>query len=264
MRQRYWQDATWEEIGALAGDRTIALLPVAAIEQHGPHLPLAVDACIVDGIVARAVALMPDALPVTVLPTQAIGKSNEHAAFPGTLTFDADTLRRTWTEVGEAVARAGLRKLVLFNAHGGNPQVMEIVARDLRVRLGLVAVYASWYDFGMPEGLFPPHELRHGIHGGAVETSLMLHLRPDLVRRDRLQRFASLSERMANEYRWLGPGAPGKLAWQAQDLNAAGACGDATDADAERGARLLEHAARCLVELLAEVDRFPVAALASR
>ncbi len=262
--RRHWQEMTTEEIGALAGDRTIALLPVAAIEQHGPHLPLLVDACIIDAVVARALASVPDTLPVVVLPTQAIGKSNEHIAFPGTLTLDADVLARLWTAIGESVARAGVRKLLLFNSHGGNPQVMEIVARDLRVRLGLVAVCASWYSFGLPAGLFPDHELRHGIHGGSVETSLMLHLRPDLVRRDRQRRFASLSERMAVENKWLGPTGVAKLAWQTQDLNPDGACGDATDADAERGARVLDHAARCLAELLAEVDRFPVATLSTR
>lgn len=262
--RRHWQEMTSEEIGELAGDRTIALLPVAAIEQHGPHLPLMVDACIVDAVVARAVASLPDELPVVVLPTQAIGKSNEHLAFPGTLTLDANLLGQLWTALGESVARAGVRKLVLFNSHGGNPQVMEIVARDLRVRLGLCAVCASWYSFGLPEGLFPEHELRHGIHAGSVETSMMLHLRPDLVHGDKRRHFRSLGERMAEANQWLGPTAVAKLAWQTQDLNPDGACGDATDADAQRGARVLDHAARCLVELLVEVDRFPVTALVTR
>jgi creatinine amidohydrolase len=255
---------TWEEIGALAGERTIALLPVAAIEQHGPHLPLGVDVCLVEGVLARAIELMPSELPVVILPTQTVGKSDEHLAFPGTLTCDAATLVAQWTQIGEAVARAGVRKLVLFNSHGGNPSVMEIVARDLRVRLGMVVASASWYSFGIPEGLFPAHEVRHGIHAGAIETSMMLHLRPDLVRREKARRFDSLGERLAAQNRWLGPGAAAKIAWQTQDLNPDGACGDATAADAERGAKLVEHAARCLTELLAEVDRFPVSALVKR
>ena len=260
----FWQDMTTEEIGALDASRVIALLPVAAIEQHGPHLPLSVDATIVDGIVARALELLPEALPVSVLPTQAIGKSNEHLAFPGTLTLGAETLARLWTEIGDSVARAGVRKLVMFNAHGGQPQAMEIVARELRVRHGMLAVAASWYAFGVPDGLFPQDELRHGIHGGAVETSIMLHLRPDLVRRDRLADFPSLGARMAGAYRLLGPTGIAKLGWQAQDLNPQGACGDATNADAERGARIVDHAARHLVTLLEETDRFPLASLVTR
>ena len=113
-----------------------------------------------------------------------VGKSDEHLAFPGTLTLSAETLGRLWTEIGESVARAGVRKLVLFNSHGGQPQVMEIVARDLRVRLGMLAVAYSWYAAGVPPGLFADEEVRLGIHAGAIETSMMLHLRPDLVRMD--------------------------------------------------------------------------------
>ena len=134
LPRRYWQDMTTREFAALDAARAIALLPLGAIEQHGPHLPVAVDACIVDGIVRRALELLPAALPVTVLPLLPVGKSDEHLAFPGTLSLSAETLARLWTELGEAVARAGIRKLLLLNGHGGQPQVMEIVARDLRVR----------------------------------------------------------------------------------------------------------------------------------
>ena len=263
LPRRLWQEMTTEEFGALP-EAVIAVLPVAAVEQHGPHLPLSVDATIVDGIVARALELLPDRLPVMVLPTQAIGKSDEHVDFPGTLTLSAETLARLWTEIGESVARAGVRKLVFFNSHGGQPQVMEIVARELRVRRKMLAVASSWYAFGLPDGLFPPEEVRHGIHGGAIETSMMLHLRPDLVRRDKLQNFASLGARMAGDYRLLGPTGVAKLAWQTQDLNPAGACGDAASADAARGAKVIDFAARKLVELLEEVDRFPLSYLGDR
>jgi creatinine amidohydrolase len=259
--RRYWQDMTTEDFASLSADQVVAVLPVAAIEQHGPHLPVVVDACIVDGIVARTLELMPTDLPVTVLPTQAIGKSNEHLAFPGTLTLSAETLARVWTEIGESVHRAGIRKLVFFNSHGGQPQVVEIVARELRVRLGMIAVAANWYSFGVPDGLFPAGELRHGIHGGSVETSMMMHLRPDLVRRDQLRNFQSLGQRMAGEYRLLGPTGTAKLAWQTQDLNPAGACGNARDADAERGAKVVDHAARQLVVLLQEVSRLPLSTI---
>jgi creatinine amidohydrolase len=213
--RRLWQDMTTEDFRALEAARVIAVLPVGAIEQHGPHLPVCVDACINEGILARALELMPENLPVTVLPPMPVGKSNEHVAFPGTLTLSAETLIRLWTELGEAVARAGVKKLVLFNSHGGQPQVMEIVARDLRVRLGMLAVAYSWYAAGIPPGLFPDHEVRDGIHAGAIETSMMLHLRPDLVRMERAANFVPLMAEMAGHYRLLSPIGAGKLAWQA-------------------------------------------------
>jgi creatinine amidohydrolase len=144
---------TTTEFAALPAD-TVAVLPVAAVEQHGPHLPVYVDACLNEGVVARAIELLPPELPVTFLPMQAVGKSNEHLAFPGTLSLSAETLIRLWTEIGESVHRASVRKLVLFNSHGGQPQIMDIVARDLRVRLEMFVVCASSYAFGMPVGAF--------------------------------------------------------------------------------------------------------------
>jgi creatinine amidohydrolase len=262
LPRRRWQDMTTDDFRSLDLERVIAVLPVGAIEQHGPHLPLWVDACINQGVLERTLELMPAELPATVLPMLPVGKSDEHVAFPGTLTLSAHTLGRLWTEIAESVARAGVKKLVLFNSHGGQPQVMEIVARDLRVRLGMLAVAYSWYAAGVPQGLFTDEEVRFGIHGGAVETSIMLHLRPDLVRMDRAENFVPLMAGMAQGgYRALSPTGPGRLAWQAQDLNPAGACGDATLADAERGRQLVEHAARALVELLEEVDRYPLANL---
>ena len=261
MPRRLWQDMTTEEFGGAGAERWIGLLPVGAIEQHGPHLPLCVDACINQGVVARALELLPERVPVTVLPAMPVGKSNEHVAFPGTLTLSAETLIRLWTELGEAVARAGVRKLVLFNSHGGQPQVMDIVARDLRVRLGMLAVAYSWYAAGVSPGLFPDHEVQYGIHAGAIETSMMLHLRPDLVRMERAANFVPPMAEMAGDYRLLSPTGAARLAWQAQDLHPSGACGDATDADAARGRKLVEHAAQALATLLEEVDRYPLANL---
>lgn len=264
MPRRLWQEMSSEEFAGLDRARVIALLPVGAIEQHGPHLPVATDACINQGVLARALEQMPDDLPVTVLPMLPVGKSDEHLAYPGTLTLSAETLIRLWTEVGESVARAGVRKLVLFNSHGGQPQVMDIVARDLRVRHAMLVVAYSWYAGGLPAGLFDEAELRHGIHAGAVETSMMLHLRPDLVRMERAADFRPLMRELAPDYRLLSPTGAGRLAWMAQDLHPSGACGNASLADAERGRALVEHAAQALVELLREVDRYPLARLRSR
>ncbi len=258
MPRRYWQDMTTDEFAALDASKLVAVLPVAAIEQHGPHLPVYVDACINAGIIETAVKRMPDDLPAVILPAMPVGKSNEHSDFPGTLTLSAETLIRLWTELAESVARASVRKLVLFNSHGGQPSVMDVVAQDLRSRLGMFVVPVSWNGLGLPPGLFPPDELQHDIHGGAVETSMMLHLRPDLVQMDRAADFVSVTKELAVDYEILSAIGPAAFAWQAQDLHPSGAVGNASVATAETGATLVAHAAERLVTLLQEIHRAPL------
>lgn len=260
----YWRDLTTEDFAEVDRERTVALLPVAAIEQHGPHLPLYTDACINEGIVAEALDQVSEAVTLLVLPMVSIGDSVEHLAFAGTLSATPETLARYWTEIGECVAAAGLRKLVLFNSHGGQPQVGDIVALDLRRKLGMLVVKANYFGFGLPAELFDDEELEHGIHGGAVETSMMLHLRPDLVRQEAAANFEPLSLSMASEYRHLRPEGAIGFGWTAQDLHPAGVAGDSTQADAEKGRRAIAHAARCLAELVEETARFPLAALRER
>ena len=264
LPRRAWRDMTTKEFAALDAERVIAVLPVGSIEQHGPHLPVGVDSTINEAILARTLELVPPGLPVTVLPMTAVGKSDEHLAFPGTLTLSAETLIRVWTEIGESVARAGIRKLVIFNSHGGQPQLVDVVARDLRIRRKMLVVAVSTYRLGRPPALFPEAELKHGIHGGSVETSIMLHVRPDLVHREEAKNFESLSQRMEGSFRLLTPEGAIGFGWQTQDLNPDGACGNALDADADRGRQIVDHAARVFAELLAEVDRFPVANLKDR
>ncbi len=260
-RQR-WEEMTTADFAALDPERTVAVLPVAAIEQHGPHLPVSVDTAIVNGIVRSVIELLPGDLPATFLPTMPVGKSNEHIAFPGTLTLSAETLIRLWTEIGESVARSGVRKLVLLNSHGGQPQIMDIVARDLRVRLKMFVVALSYWAVGMPEGLFPAAERVHGIHGGSGETSLMLHLHPDLVRNEERRDFVPASIAMAERYKYLRPEGTGVgFGWQTQDLNEHGACGNALDADPQRGQKIIEHVAPRIVELLREIAAYPLSAL---
>lgn len=262
--KRRWQDMTTAEFSALDAERVIAILPVGATEQHGPHLPVDVDACINRGLIDRMLELAPDDLPVTVLPAMPVGKSNEHLSYPGTLTLGAETLIRLWTEIGESVARAGVRKLVLFNSHGGQPQIMDIVARDLRVRLDMFVVTVSSYSLGKPDGLFPVQELTHGIHGGSVETSVMLHLCPDLVQMDKAKDFVPSSIAMESEYTYLRPEGRIGFGWQTQDINNDGAVGNALDADAERGRQIVEHAAAAFVDLLHEIDRYPLSNIRQR
>ena len=258
---RYWRDLPWTDFTGLDADSTVAVLPVAAIEQHGPHLPVGVDAFINEGVIAAAMPLMPDS--VLVLPATQVGKSNEHVGFPGTLTFSAETLIRMWTELGEAVARTGIRKFVMLNSHGGQPQVMDIVARDLRVRLSMFAVAANLSGLNSERDCFTPLEARHGIHAGASETSQMMHLQPPLVRTGERRDFTPSTVAIERDYRFLrAEGAAVGFGWQAQDLHPSGACGDATDSDAERGRRVVLSKAEGVAALLEEVIRFPLAALA--
>ena len=257
---RFWRDLSWPEFTGLDPACTVAVLPVAATEQHGPHLPVGVDDFINAGILAAAMPLMPDS--VLVLPACHVGKSNEHLAYPGTLTLSADTLTRLWTEIGESVARAGVRKFVMLNSHGGQPQVMDIVARDLRVRLGLFAVAANLSGLNAERGLFGEAEARHGIHGGASETSQMLHLHPQLVDMVQAGDFAPASIALEAEYRYLrAEGAAVGFGWQAQDLHRSGACGNAAAADGEAGARIVASAAWGVAALMAEVARYPLSAI---
>jgi creatinine amidohydrolase len=253
---RSWSDWTSEAFARLDRGRLIAVLPVAATEQHGPHMPMSTDHATIDGVVAATIPKLPDDLPVLFLPTLAYGKSNEHARYPGTLTLSATTLISTWMDIGASVARSGVKKLVLFNSHGGQQSVMDIVTRDLREAHGLMCVAANWYSLGLPEGLFSAREHQHGIHAGDIETSVMLALAPQTVKPERAKDFRSLTEDLALENRFLSITPSGKLGWQTQDLNPDGACGDATLATADKGRAVIDFVSSRFVELLHEVHAF--------
>ena len=239
--------------------QTVAVLPVGAVEQHGPHLPLSVDSTLVDGMVAAALPHLPAEVPVLVLPTQQIGLSLEHASYAGTLGLSPATLLALWTEIGACVARAGVHKLLIFNAHGGNVSSMDIVARQLRMQCGLLVYHSSWFNLPLhgADAAFSAHEHRFGVHGGEMETSMLLHLAPALVRMQHAQNFASTSEERARDYPILGNGKSAKLGWAMQDYNPCGAAGNAAAADAARGQALVEAVGVSLAALLAEVHRLP-------
>ena len=261
MTARYWGDLKSSDFATLSPDRTVAVLPLAAIEQHGPHLPVSVDTTVMNGMLAEAMPLVPVDLDVLVLPTQAVCKSNEHLHSPGTVTIGWECAIRSWLEIGESVKRAGLRKLVLVTSHGGNVDPMKIVARELRVDHGMLAVCTAWTSFGLPEGLYGELDVRHGIHGGDVETSLMLHFRPDLVDMSQAGRFDPLTVVMAGDYKWLRPTGLHAMAWMAQDVNGSGAAGDASLATAEKGKATADLQAKGFSELLADVAKFPLSKL---
>lgn len=253
---RDWTDIHWPDISGTGPARWIAVLPLAATEQHGPHLPVGTDVMITQAYLARVRELLPDGIPATFLPLQPVGISTEHIGYPGTLTLPLDVALKTWMALGESVARAGIKKLVMVTSHGGNSAAMTLVAQDLRAQHGLLAVTTGWSRFGAPEGLFSGEELRHGIHGGAVETSIMLARYPQHVSKDKIADFRPASIAMEKEYRWLSAHRPAPFAWQTQDLHPSGAVGDATQASAEKGQRLLDYGARAFCELLADVDKF--------
>ncbi|SEB11717.1 creatininase family protein [Variovorax sp. YR216] len=257
-RSRFWSDLTSEEFSRLDRSRLIAVLPVGATEQHGPHLPMSTDTATIDGMVQATLPHLPNDLPVLFLPTVPYGKSNEHSRYPGTLTVSATTLISLWTDIGASVAKAGVRKLVLYNSHGGQMSVMDIVARDLREAHGMMVVAANWYTLGLPEGLFTAHEGKHGVHAGDLESSVMLHLTPDYVRPENFRNFHSMTEDLAKENRYLSITPSGKLGWQMHDINPAGAAGDATRATAAKGKAVLDHVGERFALLLREVDRFPL------
>ena len=254
---------TWQDIAGAgeAARRWIAVLPLAAVEQHGPHLPLGVDTFIAEAYLAQVRKILPAPLPVTFLPLQRIGVSVEHLAYPGTLTLSAATAIAAWTELGESLVRAGLHKLVLVTSHGGNVSAMELVARDLRARFGMLAVTVGWHRFGYPDGTFSGDEKLHGIHGGDIETSLMLAALPETVRTEKSPNATPVTVAMAGEFKWLGAYRPAGFAWMTQDINETGAIGDPTLASAPKGEAALAHGAQAFVELLSEVDRFDLARL---
>ncbi|GIL03357.1 MAG: creatininase [Alphaproteobacteria bacterium] len=255
MRRFWWGDFPTRRFDNLDAEAVVAVLPVAAIEQHGPHLPVSTDFAIMQGMLETAFARIPADLDIRCLPVQAVGKSNEHIRFPGTLTVPATTLIDHWCELGASVARAGVRKLVIVNSHGGNEEVMGIVARELRVRHAMLAVKTSWMRFGVPDGLYGEAEQKYGIHGGDRETSLMLHFRPDLVDMAAAADFASRVTDAEQAFAHLRHTGTHAFAWEAGDLNPAGTVGQAHLATAEKGRLTAEHQARGFVALLADVRR---------
>ncbi|MFS2149488.1 creatininase family protein [Rhizobium sp. Rhizsp42] len=260
----YWNELNTYDFAGLSADTTIAILPIASTEQHGPHLPVATDVAIANGMLQELRRQRPDDLDILVLPTQEIGKANEHVYGPGTLSLSAELLIPVWTAIGAKVAEAGLRKMVIVNSHGGNVDIMSIVARELRVRYQMAVVSTQWGRFGHPDGMISEHETRYGIHGGEVETSLMLHFRPDLVRMEKAENFTSKAEWMREQSKFIQPLPPHSLAWIAHDLNPNGVVGDASRGTAEKGKAICKHQVKGFVEMLEDLKRYPLSNLYSK
>jgi creatinine amidohydrolase len=238
-----------------AVENWVAVLPIAATEQHGPHLPLGTDSLINEGLIQRFAEGKAADYPVTFLPAQQIGKSDEHMAFPGTLTLTGETARSSWVQIGEALATSGIRRLILLNSHGGNSAVMEQVALDLR-HSHILCVATSWSRLGDASGIFNQNERDYGIHAGDIETSLMLALRPDLVRMEAAESFGSEQAEFAADNHLLRAYGRHSFGWRMEDLNRYGAVGDASAATAEKGEQLIATALDGFEALLQDVMKF--------
>lgn len=237
-------------------DKTIAILPTAAIEQHGPHLPVGTDTLIAEGMLAELRRTCPDDLDIAILPVQAVGKSNEHLWAAGTVTLTAETALKAWVEIGLSIASAGIRKVVIVNSHGGNLDLVSILSRELRVQANMLAVKCQWGAFGVPEGLYSEQERTYGIHGGDLETSLMLAFNPDTVDMDAAKDFRSSAETSA-----ISPIGPISYGWIASDLSPDGTVGEAHLATVEKGQLTCAHQVAGFIELLRKVRDTPAPAV---
>ncbi len=249
---------TWAEVAALPNaGHTVLVLPIGAIEQHGHHLPLKVDGAIASEILNRALTRLDPSIPAYALPLLPYGKSNEHLGFPGTISLSAQTLLATVMEIGESVYRAGFRRLVIMNGHGGQPQVLEIAATDLRVKFPDFYTFAWFVWRGAPryKRFLTEREGREGLHGGAAETSLMLALDSDAVRESRaMAEYPKLAGDAGTGA--IGVKGPTAAAWRTEDLSHTGVIGDPTGASLEIGEKLLEELVSGWVELIGAAHQF--------
>ena len=251
-----FSDMKSEDILAADTSNSIAVLPMGATEQHGPHLPVETDSIIAAGIVKHLIDNLPQKLAVTFLPVEKVGYSPEHLDYPNSLSLDFDEAINRWIGIGEHLSSLGIQKLVLLNAHGGNSALMTIVATELRTRFDMLCVTTSWTRFGKPEGMYEEAELAIDIHGGDIETSVMLAFEPELVEMKKAKKFNSQQTKLLKQNKYLHAYGRHAFGWKMQDLNPTGVTGNAKLANAKKGETLIKHSVSGLVQLLKEVDRF--------
>ena len=255
MIKPFWRDMGRDDFADPAIGDAVAVLPVGAVEQHGPHLPTGTDAILAEEYIARVVAQMPDDLPLIFLPVQQVGWSEEHLEVPGTLTSNWQHLLPVWMDICLSVKRAGINRIILINSHGGNVPIMEILMQDLRVHHGMVASFTNWLRFGYPDGLFDADEIAYGIHGGAVETSLMLAFAPGLVDMGKAGVFPSRQQELAETNEHLRFYGRKGMGWKLSDLNGNGVVGDASVASADKGEKLASHIVEGFLTYAREVQQ---------
>ena len=240
---------------------TIAILPLGAHEYHGPHLPLETDTLIAEGIATRLKSALPHDPNVLFLETDPIGYSIEHSDRDGTRSLAFNEAIESWLDIADNLTQSGIYKLILLNAHGGNSPLLTIVATEARARFKMLCVATSWTRFGLPEGLISPEDKAIDIHGGTIETSVMLALHPELVDMDKAQDFPSRQNEFARNFKHLRAYGPHAFGWMMRDLNDDGAAGNASVATAEKGEELITHAVQGLAELVEDVARFDISLL---
>ena len=238
----------------------IAILPLGAHEQHGPHLPFETDTLIANGIVERLRTALPQDFPVTFLPVEPVGYSIEHMDVPGTKTLGFDEAVNRWLEIARIQHDKGIRKFLMLNAHGGNAPLMTIVATEARKRFNMLAVATSWTRFGLPEGLIAPQDKAIDIHGGEIETSVMLAFAPEKVDMEKAANFPSRQSEFASRFTHLRAYGPHAFGWMMSDLNREGVAGNAAAATAGKGEAIIAHSVRGLIALLEDVRAFDVTA----
>jgi creatinine amidohydrolase len=254
--QRFFSYLTWTDIQSMPDKENVVIIqPVGAIEQHGPHLPIIVDSAISMGVLGKALEKLDSSIPAYSLPPLYYGKSNEHWHFPGTITLSTETLSATIMEVGESIYRSGYRKFVLMNSHGGQPQVMQMVARDLHVKYDDFMVFPlfTWRVPNNYKELVTPKEGQLGMHAGDVETSIMLALLPNQVKMDRA--VAEYPPELP-EGSLLTPEGKLPFAWVTKDLSKSGVIGDATTASVEKGLSILESVSDGWVQTIKDIYAF--------
>jgi creatinine amidohydrolase len=256
--ERYFAYLSWTDIQALPNKENIVIIqPVGAIEQHGPHLPLIVDAAIGVGVLGKALTKLDSNIPAFALPMLYYGKSNEHIHFPGTITLTTETLSSILMQVGDSIYRAGFRKLVLMNSHGGQPQVMQMVARDLHVLYADLLVFPlfTWRVPHITKELLTPKEAQQGMHAGDAETSIMLSLLPQQVKMEKAVAEYPPEHPEASLISWEG-----KLpvSWTTKDISKSGIIGDATTATKEKGDRILESVSDGWVQAIKDIYAFQI------
>lgn len=254
--KRYFSYLTWKEIAEMEEkENAVIIQPLGAIEQHGHHLPIAVDSAISLGVLGKALTQLDDRIPAYALPAFYYGKSNEHWGFPGTITLSAETLLSVIKEMAISIYRSGFRKLILMNSHGGQPQIMEIAARDIHQKYPDFNIFPlfTWCVPNIAKDLLTKQELEYGIHAGDAETSLMLALLPEQVKMN-----LAVKEFPQNLPQDSLLSMEGKLpfAWLTKEVSSTGVMGDATTATLEKGEKILASLANGWVNVIEDVYKF--------
>jgi len=230
----------------------IALFPIGATEQHGPHLPMSVDTIIAEEIAKSLGDEVGEECNLWLLPAASVSKSNEHLDM-GAVSLSAPTMDAVLNDIAASVVRLGFKRLVLLNAHGGNTTLLGTALREIRLAHGLMTFLIHPFVPPAYGGTSNEHELGMGIHGGHDETSLMLHLRPDLVELGAAGR--AIPEKLASNTH-VRFGGSTSFGWTTSDLSSTGHIGDPTGATAEIGASLFAQAVSLLGDQIREISTF--------